>query len=122
MTRDTHKAIVQRFFFEVLRDGKMEMLEEIMAPDCSYTDAGKLKYTDRQDFIDYVKDARKGLTHIDVIIHDVIAEVDRVAVRCTYHLETKRNQYALPVMGIFRFRQNKIVEIWRNIAGTAESQ
>jgi predicted SnoaL-like aldol condensation-catalyzing enzyme len=120
MTIETHKAIVQRFFHEVLKDGKMEVLEEITAPDCSYADGGKLKYTNRDDFTNYVRDARKGLTHIKITIHDIIAEGDRVAVRCTYHLETERNRYTMPVMGIFRLQDNKIVEIWRNI-GTSEA-
>ena len=122
MTNELHKSIVQRFFFEALRDGKMKVLEEIMAPECSYTDGGKLKYTNRQDFTDYVKDARKDLTRIEVIIHDIIAEADRVAVRCTYNLEIDRNQYNLPVMGIFRFQDNRIVEIWRNIATSENTQ
>ena len=104
MTSETHKTIVQRFFFEALRDGKTEVLEEIMTPDCSYTDAGKLKYTNRDDFVDYVREARKPYTQIEITIHDTIAEDDRVAVRCTYHLETDLIRHTVPVMGIFRFQ------------------
>jgi predicted SnoaL-like aldol condensation-catalyzing enzyme len=122
MISKTHKDIVQRFFFQVLRDGKMEVLEEIMAPNCSYTDGGKLKYTNRDDFINYVRDARKGLSHIEITIHDVIAEGDRVAVRCTYHLEKERNRYALSVMGIFRFQDDIIAEIWRNITTSEDAK
>ena len=122
MTSEMHKTIVQRFFFQVLRDGKMEALEEIMTPDCSYTDGGTLKYTNRNDFTDYVREARKPYTQIKITIHDTIAEGDRVAVRCTYHLETELIRHTVPVMGIFRFQQNKIVEIWRNIATSEDAQ
>jgi predicted SnoaL-like aldol condensation-catalyzing enzyme len=122
MNIDTHKALVQRFFFETLRDGKTEVLEEIMAPDCSYTDGGKLKSTNRNDFAEYVREARKPYTQIEVTIHDIIAEGDRVAVRCTYHLETELIGHIVPVMGIFRFQDNRIVEIWRNIATSEGTQ
>ena len=118
MTIETHKAIVQQFFYEVLRDGKMEVLKEILAADCSYTDGGNLKYTNRDDFTQYVREARMPYTHIDITIHDIIAEGDGVAARCTYHLETERDRYAIPVMGIFRFQENRITEIWRNIAAS----
>jgi predicted SnoaL-like aldol condensation-catalyzing enzyme len=122
MTIETHKAIVQRFFHDVLKDGKMEVLEEITTPDCSYADGGKLKYTNRDDFTHYVREARMPYTHIEIILHDIIGEGDRVAVRCTYHLKTERNRYTIPVMGIFRFQENRIVEIWRNIAASEDTQ
>jgi limonene-1,2-epoxide hydrolase len=122
MKNKTHKSIVQRFFFEVLRDGKMEVLEEIMAPDCSYADGGIPKYTTRNDFEEYVREARKPYTHIEVTIHDLIAEDDRVAVRCTYHLDTELIRHTVPVMGIFRFLEDRIVEIWRNIAASEDAK
>lgn len=122
MTIETHKSIVQRFFYEVLRDGKIEVLQEIATSDCSYTDNGKLKYTNRDDFTQYVREARMPYTHVDVTIHDMVAEGDRVAVRCTYHLEAESDRYLIPVMGIFRFQKNRIVQIWRNIAASQDAK
>lgn len=122
MTIETHKTIVQRFFLEVLRDGKMEVLKDILTPDCTYTDGGQLKHTTRVDFTNYVSEARKGFIKTNVIIEDIIAERDRVAVRCTYHLETERKRYVIPVMGIFHFRNDKIAEIWRNTAASDDSE
>lgn len=103
---------------DVLTEGKMDVLEDILAPDCTYTDGGKLKYTTRADFTNYVSETRKEFIKTKVIIEDIIAEGDRVAARCTYHLETERKCYVIPVMGIFHFRNGKVVEIWRNIAAT----
>lgn len=122
MTIETNKNIVRRFFMDVLTEGKMDVLEDILAPDCTYTDGGKLKYTTRDDFTNYVSEARKGFIKTKVIIEDIIAEGDRVAVRCTYHLETERDRYVVPVMGIFLFRNGKIAEIWRNIAASDDSE
>lgn len=122
MTTETHKVIVRRFFYEVLRDGKLEVLDEIMAPNCTYADGGKLKHKTRLAFTNYVREARAQITRVSITIHDMVAEGDRVAIRCTYHLKTESNRYVLPVMGIFRFRENKIVEIWRNIAARDDTE
>ncbi|MGB7056000.1 MAG: nuclear transport factor 2 family protein [bacterium] len=122
MTIETHKSIVRRFFMDVLTAGKMEVLEDILAPDCTYTDGGQLKYTTRVDFTNYVSEARKEFIKTKVIIEDIIAEGDSIAVRCTYHLETERKRYVIPVMGIFHFRSGKIAEIWRNTAASDDSE
>lgn len=122
MTIEAHKAIVQRFFLEVLKDGKLEVLHEIMTPDCSYTDGGMLKFQTRDDFASYVREARDKFTNIKITIDDIIAEGNKVAVRCAYHLESARGRYVTPVMGIFHFQENRIAEIWRNIAASDDTE
>jgi predicted SnoaL-like aldol condensation-catalyzing enzyme len=122
MTAQTYKVIVRRFFYDVLRDGKLEILDEIMALNCSYTDGGKLKHKTRHAFTNYVRESRAQFTRVNLTLHDIVAEGDRVTVRRTYHLKTEKSRYTLPVTGIFRFRENKIVEIRRNIAAREDTK
>jgi predicted SnoaL-like aldol condensation-catalyzing enzyme len=114
------KSIVNQFFLEVLKEGKLEILDFILDSECLYIDGGKLKYSNREDFIEYVRETRKPYTTTDVVVDDIIAEGDRVATRCTYHLETKRDRVTVSVMGFFQFFEGKIVKIWRNVVVISE--
>jgi len=120
MSIEIQKTIINQFFLDGLKDGKLEILEKILGPECSYIDGGKLKYTARDDFIEYVREARKPYTSTDVVVDDIIAEGDKVAVRCTYHLETKGDKATVSVMGFFQFSEGKIVKIWRNVVASSE--
>ena len=122
MSIETQKSIVKQFFQEVLEDGKLEILEKILNPECTYIDAGEQKFTNRGDFIEYVREGRKPFTKFDVVINDIIAEGEKLAVRCTYHLDTKTVQTTLAVMGFFQFQEGKIVKIWRNIVISDEQE
>jgi predicted SnoaL-like aldol condensation-catalyzing enzyme len=115
MSTETQKTIVKQFFYDVLRDGKLEVLERILNPECPYYDGGELKYTTREEFIEYVGEARKSFTSIDVVIDEMIAEGDKVAVRCTYYLDTEVIRSTFSVMGFFQFHELIIVKIWRVI-------
>ena len=120
MSIEKQKSIVNQFFLDVLKEGKLEILDLILDSECLYFDGGKLKYSNREDFIEYVREARKPFTTTDVVVDDIIAEGDRVATRCTYHLETKRDRVTVSVMGFFQFFEGKIVKIWRNVVAISE--
>ena len=122
MSIETQKTIIKQFFHGALKEGKLEILEKILEPECSYMDGGKLKYTTREDFIDYVREARKPYIRTDVVIDDIIAEGEKVAVRCTYHLETNTAQVTVSVMGFFQFHGSKIVKIWRTLVISSEQE
>ena len=115
MSIENNKTIVNRFFRDGFSAGRIDILEGILAPDCSYNDAGRPKFSNRKDFIEYVREGRKPYSNIDVVVDDVVTENNRVAVRCTYHLEKENDQFRLPVMGFFHLDRGKIVNIWRNI-------
>jgi limonene-1,2-epoxide hydrolase len=115
MSIEYQKIIVKRFFLDVLMEGELEILEKILDNECSYFDGGMLKYTNREDFIKYVREARKPYTSIEVVIDEIISEDNSVAVRCTYNLGTKEDRSTFSVMGFFKFYEDRIVKIWRNI-------
>jgi predicted SnoaL-like aldol condensation-catalyzing enzyme len=114
MLIETQKNIVNQYF-QGLMDGRLEILEEILSSDCAYIDAGETMFTNRGELIDYLRKARRLHTKFDVVISDIIAEGDKAAVRCTFHLDTNAVQTTLAVMGFFQFHAGKIVKIWRSI-------
>ena len=122
MSIHNHKTIVKQFFRDVLSNGNLEILEDILSPECSYIDGGRLKYRTQIDFINYVREARKPFTNTNVVVEDLIAQGDKIAVRCTYHLETESDRYTVPVMGIFHFHKGKIVKIWRNLSTSDDGE
>ena len=80
------------------------MLEEILDPRCGFFDGGALRFTSRDDFIEYVFEAREPYTETAVVIDDLVAEGDKVAVRCEYQLATDDGRSRSAVMGFFEFR------------------
>ena len=65
--------------------------------------------------IDYLREGHKPYMNIDVVIKDIIAKGDKVAVQCMFHLDIKTGQTTLAVMGFFQFYEDRIVKIWPNI-------
>ena len=121
MSIETPKNIIYQYF-QALNDGQFKILEELLRPDCSYIDAGDIMFTNRGELIDHLDKARRFHTKFDVVIRDVVAEGDKAAVRCMFHLETEAVQTTLAVMGFFQFYEGKIVKIWRNIVISNEQE
>ena len=119
MPGEAHKSVVRRFFQEALENGQTAVLEEILDPCCSYFDGGALRFTNRDDFIAYLIEARERFTETTVVIDDVVAEGDKVAVRCEYHLATDGDRSRYAVMGFFEFGEGGIIGIWRIIVAVA---
>ena len=110
------KAQVRRFFREVVGQGNLETVDELVADSCRYFDAGSLRAKGIGEFTDYLIQARMPFDSIDVKIDSIIAEGNRVAVRCSYHLMLEGEHSVVPVMADFRFEGEKIVEMWRIVA------
>ena len=116
MSIEDNKAHVRRFFREVVSDGNLESIAELLDARCRYFDAGILRTSGLSEFIDYVIQARKPFDSINVKIENIIAEGNEVAVRCSYHLELESEHSVVPVMADFRIEEGKIVEMWRVVA------
>jgi predicted SnoaL-like aldol condensation-catalyzing enzyme len=113
---EENKTIVRDFFKEVVGQGNQDVVIALIAPNCRYFDAGRVKTTNVEEFIDYLKKARMPFDNINVEIDNIIAEGDRVAVRCSYHLVKTQEYSVVPVMADFLIEDGKIVEMWRCVA------
>jgi predicted SnoaL-like aldol condensation-catalyzing enzyme len=116
MLNEENKALVRRFFGEVVGQGNLEAVNELLAASCRYFDAGSLRTEGTGEFIDYLIQARKPFDSIDVKIDSIIAEGNRVAVRCSYHLMLEGEHSVVPVMADFYIEGEKILEMWRTVA------
>jgi len=116
MSIEENKAHVRRFFREVVGQGNLEVIDELLAASCRYFDAGSLRTKGISEFIDYLVHARKPIDSIHVKIDNMIAEGNRVAVRCSYHLILEGEHSVVSVMADFHIEEEKIVEMWRTVA------
>jgi predicted ester cyclase len=107
---EPNKAVVRRLVAEVLNGGRLEVIDELYVPDLA-EEAKAWIAPFRASFPD---------THMEII--DLIAEDDTVVGRFTCsgtHLgewlgyaPTGRRFDAIDEVGIYRFRDGRIVETW----------
>ena len=112
---ESNKSMVRNFFKEVVGQGNINVVNALLAPDCRYFDAGRIKTTNVPEFIDYLKQARLPFDSIDVKIDNIIAEGNRVAVRYQYHSLISGEQSVVPAMADFLIKDGKIIEMWRYV-------
>ena len=116
MSMEVNKALIQRFFAEVVSQGDQESVDELVADSCRYFDAGTLKTTGCVEFKAYLIEALKPIESLDMEIDNMVAEGNQVAVRCSYYVLLAGEHSCVPVMADFRIEEGKIVEMWRMIA------
>jgi predicted ester cyclase len=126
MSTSSHKATVHRYFEEVADKRNLDVLDEIVATDCL------IHRPETQEPIRGLTAFKQGLERIlqvysefSTVIHDLIAEDDRVACRLS-HRAVNRGEWtsrlgrhdvagkpvSWPAIAIFRFREGKIAEEW----------
>jgi len=107
---DVHKDIVRRLVSEVLNDGRLEVIDELFAPELA-------DETKR-----WIAPFQVSFPDMRMEVIDLIAEGDRVAGRFTCsathlgdwlgHPPTGRRFETIDEVSIFRFRGGRIVETW----------
>jgi predicted ester cyclase len=126
MSTESSKAIVRRYFEEVVDNRKLDILDEIVTTDCV------IHRPEVSEPIRGLEAFRQALERIlqvysefKTTIHDVIAEEDRVACRLSHravnrsewtsrlgHHDVAGKPVSWPAIAIFRFREGKIAEEW----------
>jgi steroid delta-isomerase-like uncharacterized protein len=117
---ETNKAVVRRFIDEVFVAGRLDAVDDLVAPDFvphSWPGTGpgpaELKRAMKRVFA--------GLSEVSMAIEDMIAEDDRVAVRLTAHavhtgefmgMPASGKSYTIPEIHIFRVSDGRIAEHW----------
>jgi steroid delta-isomerase-like uncharacterized protein len=78
-----HKAMAQRWFAEVMNEGKDEVIDELCAEN--FVDHDPLPGTgpDRQGLHDFVRQVRSAFPDLETTADDIIEEGDELAVRST---------------------------------------
>ena len=121
---EANKAIVRRFYEEVMSQGNANVLDEIMASD--FKDHGEALFgspQNRDTLKQGVVEARDTFSGLTVQLHDVIANGELVGVRgtmrCTQQGEflgvaPSGNELTWNGLALFRVVDGKITERWFN--------
>ena len=120
MSTDENKRLVKRFVDEVFGQGRLDSIDELVAPDFvshtfRFTDDGRTKLRAATERV------HASLTDVDFAVEDLIAEEDRVAVLLTAGATVVDEFMGVPAAGKsysigeihwFRIVDGRIVEHW----------
>lgn len=121
---EANKAIVRRFYEEVMSQGNVDLLDEIMAPD--FADHGETLFGSPQGRDTLKQDitaSRPVLGDLHVQLYDLIADGEMVGVRgtmrCTHQgtflgVAASGNELTWNGLALFRVVDGKIAERWFN--------
>ena len=126
MSIESNKAIVRRYFGEVLDKRKLEILDEIVSMDCViHRPEASEPIRGLEDFKHTLEAILNVYSEFTTTIHDLISEEDRVACRLS-HKAVNRGEWTSRLgkhavtgktvtwqaIAIFRLRDRKIAEEW----------
>jgi predicted ester cyclase len=128
MSIATNKAIVRRYFEEVVDKSNLDILDEIVTTDCIvHRPEAPEPIRGLEAFRHALEKILQVYSEFTTTIHDLIAEDDRVACRLS-HRALNRGEWtsrlgrhavagktvSWPAIAIFRIRDGKIAEEWVN--------
>lgn len=123
---EASKALVHRWFDEVWTQGRLETIDELLAPETrahGNPDAQGNTLQNAADFKQLYQTFRATLSDIKVTIHETIAEGDLVAVYCTVQARhsgdglgpaATQKPIEYTGMAMSRIKDGKIVEAWNS--------
>ena len=123
-----YKALAQRWFTEVMNEGKLEVIDEICSQD--FVDHDPLPGTspDFAGLKDFVTQVRSAFPDLETTAEDILAEGDRLAVRSTIRGTHKGDFMGIPASGkkvevsnydFVRFENDQAAEHWGTIDSAA---
>lgn len=125
MSTEANKASVRRWIEEGMNQGKVDVLDELCAPNWIYHEPGRPDVRTLEDYKRYVTEVRSAFPDFHVTIEDMIAEGEQTAGRWTWrgtntedlvspvmHLPATGKQVTGKGMWIGRFAGGKGVELW----------
>jgi steroid delta-isomerase-like uncharacterized protein len=123
-----YKAMAQRWFAEVMNEGKEEVIDELCAEN--FVDHDPLPGTspDRQGIHDFVKQVRAAFPDLEMTADDILVEGDGLAVRSTVRGTHQGEFMGVPASGkkvevsnydFVRFENDQAAEHWGTIDSAA---
>ena len=122
---EENKALIRRWFEEVWNQRRPEAVTEMMAEDCinhGLSEDGQPLHG-ASGFLPFHQQFREAFADIHVVVEDVLAEADRVAVRCSVKathtgdslgFEATQKVTEFDGIAICRIRNRMFVESWNN--------
>jgi steroid delta-isomerase-like uncharacterized protein len=125
MTDET-TALIHRWFEEIWNKGRIEAVDEMLAPDCishGLTGPDGNPPIGPSAFVAVVRSFRTAFPDLRIIVEETVTEGDKVAVRCLatgthtgkwISLEPTNRPVAISGMCMVRVQDGKIAEAWNN--------
>jgi steroid delta-isomerase-like uncharacterized protein len=123
MSTDANKAIIQRHFDEIWNQGRIEVADEIVAPNYTSHFPVPGQPPGIAGFKYAVQLLRASFPDLHLTVEDLIAEGDKVVARLTARGTHQATFRGIPPTGqsvtwtgirIFRIAEGKIAEHWAN--------
>jgi steroid delta-isomerase-like uncharacterized protein len=118
MSATDHKALVRRFWEELVGTGHTAIADELLAPGYTVHYAGNPPM-DRDGFLQFLGALRSAFPDLTVTVEDLLAEGDEVAARWTWGGTQQGPFLGIPRtgeavvgsgIGLFRIADGRIVE------------
>ena len=125
-TQEKNKALVRRWFDEVWNAGREAAISEMFAENGvahGLSEDADHPIKGPAGFLPFYHTFRGAFPNIQVVVEDMIAEGDKVAVRCSVrarhsgdHLGIAASQAPVDFTGmvVLRIQDDKIIEAWNN--------
>jgi steroid delta-isomerase-like uncharacterized protein len=123
-----YKEMAQRWYSEVMSEGKTEVIDELCAPDFLDHDPLPGSTADLAGLKDFVAQIRAAFPDMQVTADDIVAEGDRLAVRSTMRGTHEGDFMGIPGSGkkvevsnydFVRFENDQAAEHWGVIDSAA---
>lgn len=123
-----YKEMAQRWYREVMSEGKTEVIDELCAPDFLDHDPLPGSTADLAGLKDFVAQIRAAFPDMQVTADDIVAEGDRLAVRSTMRGTHEGDFMGIPGSGkkvevsnydFVRFENDQAAEHWGVIDSAA---
>jgi predicted SnoaL-like aldol condensation-catalyzing enzyme len=111
MSVEQNKAVARRFIEEVWNEGRLQVADELLAPDLINHQAGG-PTKGRDAFKQFVVEFRAANPGLRFTIEDMLGEGDRVATRVTIRDGASGQPESWTGIGIARMTDGQIVEQW----------
>ncbi|HEY4190998.1 MAG TPA: ester cyclase [Candidatus Limnocylindrales bacterium] len=128
---DRNKDIVRRYIAEIFVAGNTAAVDDLVAEDFVQHGSPASTGDPRADLRQTIERVGKGLADPEFVIHDLIAEGDRVAVRLTASathvgefmgMPATNKRYTIEEIHVFRVRDGLVAEHWHDFNPLAMMQ
>ena len=119
MSTEENKAVVRRFFEELLSTDNLALADEILSPDFRFYFAGSPDPMDLKRYKDFLAARRAALPDRRFAVEDMIAEGDKVSARFTMRgthngelrgIAPSGREVTMSGIDIIRLKEGKMVE------------
>jgi steroid delta-isomerase-like uncharacterized protein len=118
---EQNKQITRRFYDEVINQGNLNLIDELVADDFVEHEAFPGLSSDKAGVRAFFELFRSAFPDLRMQVEDMIAEGDRVAARCRMtgshrgeflELPATGKRFDIQVIDLIRFQDGKAVEHW----------